>query len=40
MLTTAILGPVLTAHFAPGMLPQRTPESIPEEEISMSAKVS
>lgn len=27
MLTTAILGPVLTAHFAPRMLPSKTPES-------------
>jgi Kef-type K+ transport system membrane component KefB len=38
MLTTAILGPVLTAYFAPRMLPKKGSESVPHEENRMRAK--
>ncbi len=40
MLTTAILGPVLTARFAPRMLPKKGSQSVPHEESRMRAKAS
>jgi hypothetical protein len=36
MLTTAILGPVLTARFAPRMLPKKTSGSVSKEEAAES----
>ena len=37
MLTTAILGPVLTQRFAPGMLPEKTQEEAPKQDTRRAA---